>query len=224
MDGLVSVAFICTHNACRSQMAEALARALAPGVLDARSAGTDPADAINADAALVLREEYGLDTARLRPKALDELPPVDVVVTMGCGVACPALPAAHREDWGLEDPSGGGRRAMLETAEAVRRRVLDLRCRALAGAFDPGRLAANLKTLGDARRLQIMGLLADGEERCACRLLEELDISQPTLSHHMAALCGTGLVSARREGRWTRYRLDRGVLGALSALVAGIAG
>lgn len=224
MDGFVSVAFICTHNACRSQMAEAFACELASDVLEVYSAGTNPADAINPDAVWVLREKYGLDTTHQHPKTLGELPPVDVVVTMGCGVDCPNLFAAYQEDWGLEDPSDKGQQAMLETAEIIRRRVLDLRCRALAGAFDRKRLASNLKILGDERRLKIVELLADGDEHCACRLLEDLDISQPTLSHHMAALCGTGLVSARREGRWMRYRLDQGVLDALSHLVAQIAG
>lgn len=220
----VSVAFICTRNACRSQLAEALARTLAPDALAACSAGTDPAPEVDPLALAVLSEGYGADTARLRPKPLSELPRVDVAVTMGCGVACPRVPAAHREDWGLADPAGAGRGAMEAAASEIARRVLDLRCRALAGAFDLDRLARNLKVLGDARRLRVLGLLSDGEEHCACAILEALDISQPTLSHHMASLCGTGAVTARREGRWMRYRLDRGVLDALAGLVADLPG
>lgn len=219
----LNVAFVCTHNACRSQIAEALARSLAPGVLAPFSAGTDPVVAVDPTALLVLSDTYAADTAALRPKPLSELPAVDVVVTMGCGVACPQLPAAHREDWGLPDPAGKGRQVMENVASEIRSRVLDLRCRALAGAFDRERLARNLKVLGDVRRLEILGMLGDGEEHCACELLGELDIAQPTLSHHMAALADTGVVSVRREGRWMRYRLDRGVLRAVAALVGGIA-
>lgn len=219
----LAVAFVCTHNACRSQIAEALARSLAPGVLDAHSAGTDPAGAVDPVAAQVLSKVEGVDTGVLRSKPLSELPAVDMVVTMGCGVSCPRLPAAFREDWGLPDPSGRGREVMEETVDEIRRRVLDLRCRALAGAFDRERLARNLKVLGDVRRLEILDMLGDGEEHCACELLGELDIAQPTLSHHMAVLADTGAVSVRREGRWMRYRLDRGVLRAVAALVGGIA-
>lgn len=219
----LAVAFVCTHNACRSQIAEALARSLAPGVLDAHSAGTDPAGAVDPVAVQVLSKVEGVDTGVLRSKPLSELPTVDMVVTMGCGVSCPRLPAAFREDWGLPDPSGRGREVMEETVDEIRRRVLDLRCRVLAGAFDRERFAQNLRVLGDVRRLGILELLSDGEERCACSLLEGLAISQPTLSHHMAALSEAGIVTARREGRWMRYRLDAGVLRSIAALIGDIA-
>lgn len=219
----VPVAFVCTRNACRSQIAEALARELASGVIEPHSAGTHPAEGINADALRML-EERGTDVARLSPKTLSELPPVDVVVTMGCGVSCPALPCAHREDWGLEDPEGKGDDAMRRTVDEVARRVLDLRARILAGALDDERLAANLKVLGDPTRMRVIRMLAGGRERCACKLLRELDVSQPTLSHHMAALRDAGIVTARREGRWSHYRLDADVLAAIGTCVAGVAG
>lgn len=132
----VSVAFVCTHNACRSQIAEALARSLAPGALEPYSAGTDPAPEADRDAMRVLRERFGVDAGAQHPKGLSDIPRVDVVVTMGCGVACPQLPAAHREDWGLEDPTGRGDEAIARTVEEIRRRVIDLRDRALAGEFD----------------------------------------------------------------------------------------
>lgn len=77
------VAFVCTHNACRSQMAEAIAREIASDVIDPCSAGTDPVAAVNTDALRALRNLYGIDGASLRPKALSELGPVDIVVTMG---------------------------------------------------------------------------------------------------------------------------------------------
>ena len=67
-------------------------------------------------------------------------------------------------------------------------------------------LAALCRTLGDEKRIAVLRMLASGE-RCACELLSELDISQPTLSHHMKLLCDAGLVAVRREGRWRHYRL-----------------
>jgi len=87
------VAFVCTHNSCRSQLAEALGRLLAADVFESCSAGTAPKSAINPDAVRVLRRLCGVDmTETQRPKLLSELPPADVVVTMGCGVQCPMLP------------------------------------------------------------------------------------------------------------------------------------
>lgn len=68
------------------------------------------------------------------------------------------------------------------------------------------RVAALFKALGDENRIRILKLLGTGE-KCACRLLEELNISQPTLSHHMKILCDTGIVSGRREGKWTHYSI-----------------
>ena len=120
------VAFVCTHNACRSQMAEAIAHEIAGDIIDPCSAGTDPIAAVNTDALRTLRGLYGIDGAKLRPKTLSEIGPVDIVVTMGCGVRCPVLPCVHREDWGLADPTGLGETAFEETAQAIERRVLDL--------------------------------------------------------------------------------------------------
>ena len=86
-------------------MAEAIAKQIAKGAFAAYSAGTHPREYITHQALQTLANHgYGIDG--LRSKPLDDIPPVDWVVTMGCGVACPALPCAHREDWGLEDPSG----------------------------------------------------------------------------------------------------------------------
>ena len=99
-------------------------------------------------------------------------------------------------------------------------KIEHLRRRVIAGCFDEARLAANLKTLGDPNRLRIIAMLSHSDELCACKLLEELDISQPTLSHHMAALRDMGLVSARKDGRWMRYSLDKELLGTIGACLA----
>ena len=146
------VAFVCTHNACRSQIAEAMARRFADDVMLARSAGTHPAKIVNPDAARLLASEYEFDVTSLEPKSLTCLPDVDILITMGCGVECPSLPAMYREDWGLEDPTGKGDDAFLRTMRAIQQRVIGLRARIVAGEFDRERLASNLKALGDPNR------------------------------------------------------------------------
>lgn len=130
MSEKAKVAFICVHNACRSQMAEAIAKALAGDVFDVYSAGTEIKPLINADAIAVIKDLYGVDMAQTqKPKLLSDIPPVDVVITMGCNVQCPYLPCRHREDWGLEDPTGKGREAFLHTARIIERNVTQLKKR-----------------------------------------------------------------------------------------------
>ncbi len=101
------VAFICVHNSCRSQIAEALGKYLASDVFESYSAGTETKPHINSDAVRLMKEKYGIDMeATQRSKLLEDIPPVDVVITMGCNVSCPTLPCREREDWGLDDPTG----------------------------------------------------------------------------------------------------------------------
>lgn len=131
------VAFVCVHNSCRSQIAEALGRALAGEVFDSFSAGTETKPAINPDAVRLVREHYGIEMDRTQySKLLSALPPVDVVVTMGCGVQCPSLPCTHREDWGLADPTGKDDTAFQETIRAIEEKVLDLKARIQAGQLN----------------------------------------------------------------------------------------
>ena len=127
---MIKVAFVCVHNSCRSQMAEGLARLLAGDIFEAYSAGTEVKDNINSEAVEVIKELYDLDISLVqRPKLLAEIPAVDIVVTMGCNVECPYLPCRHREDWGLEDPSGKSDEEFIRTAREIERRILDLRDR-----------------------------------------------------------------------------------------------
>lgn len=128
---MMKVAFICTHNSCRSQIAEAFGRHLASDVFESCSAGTAIKDAINLDAVRLMKEKYGIEMIAegQHPKMLKDLPKVDVVITMGCGVQCPYLPARMREDWGLEDPTGKSDAVFLEVMEEIRKDVLDLRKR-----------------------------------------------------------------------------------------------
>ena len=122
------VAFVCVHNSCRSQMAEALGKKLTADVFKSYSAGTETKPRINADAVRLMKQVHGIDMEQTQySKLLSDIPPVDVVVTMGCNVQCPFLPCQHREDWGLEDPSGKDAAAFLETMAAIERKVLDLK-------------------------------------------------------------------------------------------------
>lgn len=122
------VAFICTHNSCRSQMAEAIGRIIAADAFDVYSAGTEIKKEINPDAVRIIQKLYAIDMSqRQHPKLLEELPPVDIVVTMGCGVQCPFLPCRHREDWGLEDPTGKSDDDFIQTAKIIEKKILELK-------------------------------------------------------------------------------------------------
>ena len=124
------VAFICVHNSCRSQMAEALGKKLAGDVFESYSAGTETKPQINRDAVRLMKQIHGIDMEESQySKLLSDIPAVDVVVTMGCNVRCPFLPCSHREDWGLEDPSGKDDAAFLETMRLIEEKVLDLKQR-----------------------------------------------------------------------------------------------
>ena len=124
------VAFICVHNSCRSQIAEALGRKLAADTFESYSAGTETKPRINQDAVRLMKDLHGIDMeASQRSKLLSDIPPVDVVITMGCNVRCPFLPCSHREDWGLEDPTGKDDAAFVATIRAIEEKILDLKNR-----------------------------------------------------------------------------------------------
>ena len=124
----IKVAFICVHNSCRSQIAEALGKSLASDVFESYSAGTETKPQINRDAVRLMKLVHGIDMdATQRSKLLSDIPEMDVVITMGCNVRCPYLPCSHREDWGLEDPTGKSDEAFLETIRLIETKILDLR-------------------------------------------------------------------------------------------------
>lgn len=128
------VAFVCVHNSCRSQIAEALGKHLASEVFESYSAGTETKDRINPDAVRLMKSRYGIDMeASQKPKLLADIPKVEIVVTMGCEVNCPWLPCKHREDWGLDDPTGQSDEVFLATINAIESKVLDLKRRILDG-------------------------------------------------------------------------------------------
>lgn len=126
----MKVAFVCVHNSCRSQMAEALGKKLASDTFESYSAGTAIKDQINQDAVRLMKEVHGIDMeVDQRNKLLEDIPTVDIVITMGCNVHCPMLPCSHREDWGLDDPSGQSDEVFLETMKTIEQKVLELKQR-----------------------------------------------------------------------------------------------
>ncbi len=128
MDEKIKVAFICVHNSCRSQMAEAISKLLASDVFEAYSAGTETKPQINQDAVAVIKELYGYDmNATQKSKLISDIPPVDIVITMGCNVNCPYLPCKYREDWGLDDPTGKSNDEFVKTAKTIENKVLELK-------------------------------------------------------------------------------------------------
>lgn len=131
---MTKVAFICVHNSCRSQIAEALGRRLAGDAFESYSAGTETKPQISPDAVRLMKQLYGIDMEKTqRSKLLSEIPPVDVVVTMGCGVACPNLPCRHREDWGLDDPTGKSDEEFTAVIRRIENKMEQLKVRIKAG-------------------------------------------------------------------------------------------
>jgi len=122
-----TVLFVCVHNAGRSQMAAGFLRALAGDAVEVRSAGSMPADRINPTAVEVMAE-VGVDLTAEQPKVLtvDAVQASDVVITMGCGDACPIFPGKRYEDWELDDPAGLDAPAVRPIRNEIRRRVVGL--------------------------------------------------------------------------------------------------
>ena len=122
------VAFICVHNSCRSQIAEALGKRFANDVFQSYSAGTERKPQINQDAVRLMKQLYGIDMEKTQhSKLLSDIPLVDVLVTMGCNVKCPFLPCKYRENWGLEDPTGKSDEEFIVVIKTIEQRILELK-------------------------------------------------------------------------------------------------
>lgn len=120
------VAFVCVHNSCRSIMAEGWANELGSEVLEVYSAGTEEYDGPK-PMALEVMVDVGVDMSGASSKLLSAIPAqLDILVTMGCGVECPYVPTKHREDWGLDDPSGGPKEGFEATRDIIKEKVMNL--------------------------------------------------------------------------------------------------
>lgn len=128
------VAFICVHNSCRSQIAEALAKKYASDVFAAYSAGTQIKDKINQDAVRLLKNIYDIDMEETQySKLIDALPPIDISITMGCDVICPIVENQYTEDWNLDDPTGQDDEFFREIISKIEKNVKDLSVRIQKG-------------------------------------------------------------------------------------------
>ena len=130
MSNKPKVAFICIHNSCRSQIAEALGKYFAGDIFESYSAGTEAKLKINQDAVRLMKELYNIDMEKTQySKHIDEIPPVDIVITMGCNVECPYLPCKHREDWGLDDPTGKSDEEFKKVISTIETKIRELKDR-----------------------------------------------------------------------------------------------
>ncbi len=124
------VAFICVHNSCRSQMAEALGKIFGGDVFESYSAGTETKLEINQDAVRIIKDLYKVNMNETqKSKLLTDIPKIDIAIKMGCNVVCPYLPAKHTEDWGLDDPTGKSDEEFIKTAKVIEEKIKDLALR-----------------------------------------------------------------------------------------------
>lgn len=119
------VAFICTHNSCRSQIAEALGKQFAGDKYDFYSAGTDTKPRINEDAVRLIKKLYGIDMEETQfCKTVDQIPEPDIAISMGCDVGCPFIGRVFDADWGLQDPTGQSDDVFLNVIEQIQSKIL----------------------------------------------------------------------------------------------------
>ena len=124
------VAFICVHNSCRSQIAEALGKKLASDVFESYSAGTETKPQINQDAVRIMKQLYGIDMEQTRySKLISDIPEPDIAISMGCNVGCPLIGRPFDDNWGLDDPTGQSDAVFEETIRKIEEKILELRDR-----------------------------------------------------------------------------------------------
>lgn len=123
------VAFICVHNSCRSQIAEALGKYLVSDVFESYSAGTETKSQINRDAVRIMKELYGIDMEAngQYSKLISDIPDVDVVISMGCNVECPYIGRAFDDNWGLDDPTGKSDEDFKIVIQQIERNIMELK-------------------------------------------------------------------------------------------------
>ena len=122
------IAFICVHNSCRSQIAEALGKHLASDVFESYSAGTEIKSSINQDAVRIMKETYGIDMEQTQySKIISDIPKPDIAISMGCNVGCPFIGRAFDDNWGLEDPTGKSDDEFIITIKKIEEHIIKLK-------------------------------------------------------------------------------------------------
>ena len=133
----VKVAFICVHNSCRSQIAEAFGRHLASDVFQSYSAGTETKPQINQDAVRIMKELYNIDMEAdgQFSKLVSDIPNPDIAISMGCDVGCPYIGRAFDDNWALPDPTGQSDKVFRETVSQIEQRIIQLKTQIQGGVY-----------------------------------------------------------------------------------------
>lgn len=122
------IAFICVHNSCRSQIAEALGKHFAADVFESYSAGTETKPQINRDAVRLMKKLYGIDMEKTQySKTFDKIPPPDIAISMGCDVGCPYIGREFDDNWGLPDPTGESDELFEDVIHRIEEKILKLK-------------------------------------------------------------------------------------------------
>ena len=205
MTDRMRVLFLCVANSARSQMAEGLARAMLPERIEIASAGSMPGQ-LNPLAVEALAE-IDIDISAHASKSVDSVNPetADVIITLCAEEVCPYVPAGvQRIHWPIPDPALAADIAAFRSArDEIKQRIEGL---TLAQASDLTKLQF-LRLLADETRLRSLILLQQNGELCVCELTEMLNISQPKMSRHLAALRDAEIVDTRRSRQWIHYRM-----------------
>ena len=125
------VAFICVHNSCRSQIAEALGKYLASDIFESYSAGTETKPRINQDTVRIMKETYGIDMEAnsQHSKLITDIPDVDIAISMGCNVGCPFIGRAFDDNWGLDNPTGKSDDDFKAMIQRIEENIMELKKR-----------------------------------------------------------------------------------------------
>ena len=121
---MTKIAFICVHNSCRSQIAEALGKKIGKGIFECYSAGTELKNSINSDAVRLMKELYNIDmNLSQKPKLIKDIPHCDIYISMGCNVQCPIIKGSVNYNWGLEDPTGKNDEEFIRIIKVIEDKV-----------------------------------------------------------------------------------------------------
>ncbi|MDD4159643.1 MAG: arsenate reductase ArsC [Synergistaceae bacterium] len=126
--GKPKVVFVCVHNSCRSQIAEALGKKLASDVFESYSGGTELKNRINRDAVRLMKDIHSIDMEKEQhPKMIFDIPEPDIVIKMGCNAVCPPVEGSYEEDWGLDDPTGKDDETFIKVINAIEGKIMELK-------------------------------------------------------------------------------------------------